>query len=342
MHPHRLRVSAVRQIEWEEFDLPAQPGAYEVVIEASSGLISAGTELAIYTGQHIGYTLEQPPFPLLPSNPGYALVGKVISAGGSVGELRPDLAVGARVLAQVAHGSHALVDVCKQTVVPLPEQLSDAQGALARLAYIALTALRVAPIQLGADVAVYGMGLVGHLAAQLYAVHGAQRVFGIDRVPSRLAIAEANGIIPINGAAGDPATIIAAHSDGEAVDLAVEATGNPAVVAAALALPRRGGRTVLLGSSRGEATIDAYSTIHRGGVQVVGAHEMMHDSHWAPAERWPKLASMRLLLNLLAAGRLRIDGLISHTIPARDALEIYDELDDNPQAFMGVMIDWGG
>ena len=43
-----------RQAAWEEFDVPERPGPFEVVVETTWSAVSVGTELAIYTGAHIG------------------------------------------------------------------------------------------------------------------------------------------------------------------------------------------------------------------------------------------------------------------------------------------------
>lgn len=58
---------------------------------------------------------------------------------------------------------------------------------------------------------------------------------------------------------------IAAATGGHGVDIAIEATGNPAVINHALQAARKLGRVVLLGSPRGRVEIDPYTDIHRKG-----------------------------------------------------------------------------
>lgn len=121
----------------------------------------------------------------------------------------------------------------------------------------------------------------------------------------------------------------------------VEATGSPSVVPLALDLAGSGGRVVLLGSTRGKVEIDPYSHIHRKGLRVIGAHELTQQFDTARTERWSKANTMQLLCDLLVEQRLRTDGLISHTITPDELLPIYDQLHQNPQDFMGVLVDWG-
>jgi 2-desacetyl-2-hydroxyethyl bacteriochlorophyllide A dehydrogenase len=332
----RLLFPDVGQVVWEEFLLPAAPAPYEIVVEADTSLVSVGTELALYTGSHIGFSLPNPPFPMMPQRPGYALVGRVLARGEAVQGIHP----GQRVLAEAPHGKHAVLDVRHASVTPLPEEVDDAQAALARMAYIALTAARVAPIHLGQAVAIYGLGLVGQLAAQLCRLHGANPVIGIDRLPERLAIAQAQGIKTIAADQVDVPRTVSELNHGRAPDVVVEATGSPDVASLALDLVAPGGRVVLLGSTRGRVDLDVYSLIHRKGVRLLGAHESVQQMPGHPAARQSKPDTMRFLIDLFAQGALSSRGLITHTLPAGQALPIYDALAAHPQAYLGVLLDW--
>ncbi|MEW5956186.1 MAG: zinc-binding dehydrogenase [Chloroflexota bacterium] len=335
MEVKRLLFPQVRQAQWETFEIPAVPEPYQVVATALCSLISAGTELAIYSGSHIGFTLPNPPFPMLPNNPGYALVGRVTAAGGEVKDIQP----GQRVMMTAPHGTAGLVDVRSGAVVPLPAALSDAEGALIRMAEVALAAVRLAPLQLGDAVVVYGLGLVGQLAAQLFRLNGGHPVIGIDQIPARLAAAQANGIVALNAREVDAPAEVARLTGQRGPEVVIEATGSPAVVPLCLELVGRGGRVVLLGSTRGRVEIDAYSHIHRKGVRVIGAHESAQTLDSAP-QRWSRARNLQLLAELFAAGKLSGQGLISHTITPAEALSIYETLAQNPQAYLGILIDW--
>jgi 2-desacetyl-2-hydroxyethyl bacteriochlorophyllide A dehydrogenase len=338
MHGRRLVFPEIRRVQWEAFDIPDKPGPHFVVAEALCSLISVGTELALYTGTHIGFTLPNPPFPMMPQRPGYAWVGRVTAVGTEVEGIHP----GQRVMMEAPHGTVAAVDVRRATVIPLPDALGEIEGTLIRMAGIALTAVRVAPIPLGEAVAVYGLGLVGLLAGQLFRLGGARPVIGIDRIPSRLAVAESHGITALNADQQDIPARVKELTVGYGPGVAVEATGSPAVVPLALELVAKGGRVVLLGSTRGRTELDVYSLIHRKGVTILGGHESVQDLDMVPNARWPKARNMELLAGLLASGDLHTEGLITHAIFPDDALDIYDALAANPQDYLGVVIDWRG
>lgn len=334
MRARRLLFPVIHRTAWEDFDVPEPPEPHSVVARAICSLVSPGTELAIYTGTHIGFSLPEPPFPLMPHRPGYALVGEVTALGSAV----QDLAVGQRVLMEASHGTVGVADTRTHAVAPVPAAVASSHAPLARLAGIAFTALRLAPPQLGDQVVVLGLGLVGLLAGQLFRLAGARPVVGMDRLPGRLRLAEACRIVPADASHEDPAAAVRRALDTSGADVVVEATGSPALVPTALDVARRGGTVVLLGSTRGIVTLDAYSLLHRKAVRVIGGHETALP--FSADHPWPRLRNLRLALDLMAAGDLRTDGMITDELTAEQALTAHDLLRDTPEAHLGVVIHW--
>ena len=334
MRATRLLFPDINRTAWEEFEVPETPAAHGVIARSICSLVSPGTELAIYTGTHMGFNLAEPPFPLIPHRPGYALVGEVEALGSEV----QGLAVGQRVLMEAGHGTVAVADTRTHAVVPVPVGVPSTHAPLARMAGIAFTALRLAPPQLGDRVAVLGLGLVGLLVCQLFRLAGARPVLGVDRLPSRLKLAEALGIVPVDTSREEllPALRRALGSHG--ADIVVEATGSPVLVPMALDVARRGGSIVLLGSTRGVVTLDAYSLLHRKAVRVIGGHEtaLPFDAD----HPWPRLRNLGLALDLMAAGDLCTDGMITDELTIERALVAHDMLREFPETHLGVVIHW--
>ena len=46
------------------------------------------------------------------------------------------------------------------------------------------------------------------------------------------------------------------------------------------------------------------------------------------------------MLELIGAGRLRVDHLISHRAPAAEAADLYRLMATDPRAWLGVVFDW--
>jgi 2-desacetyl-2-hydroxyethyl bacteriochlorophyllide A dehydrogenase len=329
-----LLFPAVNQVTWEEFGSPVEPDPHFVVAESICSLVSAGTELAIYTGTHIGFTLPEPPFPLMPHRPGYALVGRVTALGSQVS----GLAVGDRVFMEAGHGTFAMADARTHAILPVPDAVADSHATLARMAGISFTALRLAPSQLGESVLIIGLGLVGLMAAQLYRLAGARPVIGADRLPARLALAEACGVIPLDTTNRPPPAGAARILGGRGADIVVEATGSPALVPLALEAAAREGSVVLLGSTRGVVPLDVYSLIHRKAIRLIGAHETALP--FQSDHGWSRLRNLQLALQLLASGDLRTEGLITDTLDLDRALSAHEMLRREPEDHLGIVIHW--
>src|SRR2546423_15070191 len=70
MEGYRWVVPGERQVRWEAFELP-EPGPGQALLRTEASLISAGTELAIYTGIHQGLTNPNTSWPQYPQPMGY-------------------------------------------------------------------------------------------------------------------------------------------------------------------------------------------------------------------------------------------------------------------------------
>ena len=81
-------------------------------------------------------------------------------------------------------------------------------------------------IRPGDTVAVFGAGPVGLLAVQSAQLFGPSRVFAVDRVDYRLALAAEFGAEPVNLDAGDPAEHIRKLTGGHGADVVLECVGH--------------------------------------------------------------------------------------------------------------------
>jgi threonine dehydrogenase-like Zn-dependent dehydrogenase len=223
----------------------------------------------------------------------------------------------------------------------IPDGVSFEQASLARVAVFPLQGVRLANLRLGEDVAVFGQGLIGQLARQFATIDGAATIVGIDLVDGRLDVARRHGATHVlNPARDDVPAAIAGITGRRGVDVAIEATGNPAVINDALRAAAMLGRVILLGSPRGRVEIDPYSDIHQKGVSVIGAHGRTASIQPNQYHRWNTGEHLRLAMELMRQGRLRTDGLISHRVPAGEALGVFDALTERAQEYLGVLIEW--
>src|SRR5690606_25662528 len=104
---------------------------------------------------------------------GYCNVGRVIAVGEGVSGFN----LGDRV---ASNGHHAeYVNVPKNLVAHIPENVSDEEAAFTVVGSIGLQGIRLCNPTLGETIVVIGLGLIGLLTAELLVANGC-RVIGID------------------------------------------------------------------------------------------------------------------------------------------------------------------
>ncbi len=328
MQAQQLVITEVGHIGLEPYD-PGRPGPGEVLYRSLVTLISTGTEGARFSG------LQPTAFPFAP---GYAAVGEVLEVGSQV----TDVAPGDRIF---TYGNHASIARTKTLYAKLPDGLAPERAVFARLANVALTAIRVSDVALGDSVAVIGLGLVGNCCAQLFELAGAE-VMGLDLSPRRRAIAAACGIRQVlePGDDGGVAAVLGA-TGGEGARCTVEAVGIPALVMTACQMTGRRGEVILLGSPRGACVTDVTPLLDQvhlwgnGCVTLKGAHEWRFPAKPSDGVRWSLLGGCRFLLQQIAAGRLRTEPLLTHTVSPHDAPDIYPSLGRKDE-HLGIVFDW--
>lgn len=331
MRARRLVSAAPFQMDVEEYAIDPTPPAGQVLVEAAITAVSAGTEVANYRA----VTRNRPADSTKPYYPGYSFAGRVLAAGEGVTDFR----AGDRVCGMVNHVSHGYAEPTR--LAPIPEGVSDEQAAMSTLGIIVLNAVRKPTIQLGEGIAIVGAGLVGQFAAQLTRLAGGRPVVSLDLLPARRDLAERLGA----DAALDPNDSTASS---QLADLApggfpvvFEATGSNLAVNPAIKLAARGGRVVLLGSTRGLVDgFDPYGDIHLKGLTIIGAHITTHMEAQNIANPWTPLANRRVILDLIRRDDLDVDSLISHRVAPSEAGAIYAGLTQNPADLLGVTFDW--
>ncbi|REE78596.1 2-desacetyl-2-hydroxyethyl bacteriochlorophyllide A dehydrogenase [Paenibacillus taihuensis] len=311
-----------------------QVGERDVLVETHYSLISPGTELALYTGTHIDLPNPANRFAKFPFYPGYATVGEVLEAGAASGFARGD-----HVFTAAHHANYEVMEATEDLVVRMPEGLQPELALFGRIAEISMTSVLLSRVKPGDYVAVLGMGLVGNLAAQLFAQRGAIPI-GIDVVPERLELAKRTGVEHVvlsgDGGAEDIRVDVRRITGGKDADIVVEASGVPELVITALELCRVLGQVILLGSTRGLVTLNVYDLIHRKGVSVTGAHASLKGVDGLPTSG----ELYREVLGMIQSGALRVEPFITHRLPSTEAKQAYELLLNHKDRACGVILNW--
>lgn len=307
-------------------------GTDQVVIETEYSIVSAGTELAILSGGES--------WAPLPFTPGYGSVGRVVRIGSNV----KDVKVGQRIFTYGAHSQYAVTDIMR---IPVEDTVDPVKATFARIAAVSITSLRVSDAALGDYVAVFGLGLVGNLAAQLFTLAGCE-VIGIDLSAQRREQALQCGIAHVLTPGADLAAQVAAITGGRGCRSVVEATGVPAVAATAGTLAGKQGEVILLGSPRQEYVTNLTNFLNQshlwgsGCITVKGAHEWRYPVAEDPQGygRFSMEGNVRAILRLIGQKKLQLDPLVTHVVSPKTCQEVYDGLKNQKDVYTGVVFDW--
>lgn len=272
---------------------------------------------------------------------GYCNVGVIHEIGHGVDGLK----VGDRV---VSNGPHAdVVKVPKNLCAKIPDQVSDEAAAFAVVASIGLQGIRLAEPTLGECFVVTGAGLIGLLTIQMLRANGC-RVLAIDFDQSKLELAKQFGAEVCNPGRGeDPVATGLAFSRGLGIDgvIITASTKVSDPVTQAARMSRKRGRIILVGVTGLELNrADFYekelsfqvSCSYGPGRYDVEYEDKGHD-YPLGFVRWTEQRNFVAVLDMLAAGTLNVDPLITHRFDFEDAPQAYNVLTED-QAGLGILL----
>ena len=268
------------------------PGDDDVVVDVEWSGVSTGTERLLWSGR-------MPPFPGMgyPLVPGYESVGRIASAGS-----RTQARVGDRVFVPGANcfgpvrglfgGAAARLVVPGARVTLIGEYLGE-QGVLLPLA---ATAYHAAPAHGPQPDLIVGHGVLGRLLARLTVLAGGSPVVW-ERNPQRMDGANVYSVIdPADDQRSDYQTIC-------------DVSGDPALLDTLISHLAPGGEIVLAG-------------FYADRLSFAFPPAFMREARLRIAAQWQP-ADLLAVTDLIASGRLPLEGLITHREPAAQAASAY-------------------
>lgn len=224
----------------------------------------------------------------------------------------------------------------------VPENLSDEKALfLTDIFPTGWSSLAWTGMTGGETVAVFGSGPVGLMAQKAAWYRKAGRVIAVDRLPHRLHAAQELCGSEIVDASGneDPADAIIEMTNGRGADICVEAVG----------MESEGGIKQFINSithlQAGSIDVlrSVLTAVKRGGtVSILGVYATTYDNF--PLGQWfdkglkiwggqaPVHNYIDQLLTIVAEGKIRLDDIISHTMPLSEiskAYDIFNKREDN-------------
>ena len=306
--------------------------ADEVLVDTAYTVVSGGTERANLMGMPNAGGNK------FPKALGYCGVGRVMQ----VGEAVTGISVGDRVL--IYHGKHAKYNVRPVADVTKVEKdaIPSLDAAFVVIATMGLGGVRKLEIELGESAMVMGLGLLGIFAVQFCRLSGANPVIAADPNPARRALAlELGADYALDPTAPDFVERVKALTGDKGVRATVEVTGASVAMKQALACAAYMGRVSLLGCTRiSDCAVDYYKEVHRPGIKLIGAHNFVRPKVESYPHHWTHQDDCRAILDMIAAGRVKVAPIVSRVVSPTKAPEIYDQLCDDPAFPLGTVFDW--
>ncbi|MCG3197033.1 MAG: Inositol 2-dehydrogenase/D-chiro-inositol 3-dehydrogenase [bacterium] len=299
-------------------------------------------EGVVSTFQKVMARLEEPT-PL-----GYSCAGRILEVGEGVPGLFPGMRV---ACAGAGYANHAhVVAVPKNLVAVIPDGVTHEQAAGTTLAAIALQGLRVGEIQLGENVGVIGLGLLGLLTVQLLKANGC-RVLGVDLSPrmvsKALELCADTALLRSQDVEGAALAMTGGHGLDAVIITAATDSNDPVELAGVLA--RRRGRVIPVGTVPMDVPRRIYypkelrlilSTSYGPGRYDPEYEERGRDYPYAYV-RFTEQRNMASALALMAEGKLKIDPLITHRFSIDSADEAYALVEGRrEEPSIGILLDY--
>lgn len=326
------------RIQVQQRPLP-RPAADEVLIQVTSVGV-CGSDTHYYTHGRIGSYAVTAPLVL-----GHESAGVIVGVGADVDPARMgqrvsiEPGVPCRQCEQCLSGRYNLcpdmvfhatppVDGSLSEVIahhhafahPVPEEVGDDAAAMVEPLSVALWSCRKAGIGPGDRVLVTGAGPVGLLCAQVARVAGAAEIVVADVNPHRLATAAAHGATETVDARevsfGD------LYASRPAPHVLLECSGHPGSTLSGIRSLAPAGRAVLVGM--GGDTLEV-------PLSLVQERELLVTGVFRYANTWPTAIA------LVAAGRVRLEGLVTGHFRLEETAEALTAATDDPRAIKSMI-----
>ncbi|MEI6085734.1 MAG: zinc-binding dehydrogenase [Verrucomicrobiota bacterium] len=321
MNQQAITFTAPEQAELLTEAVDSKPlGPKEIAGRTLASVISAGTELAVYTGVAS--------YAKMPTVPGYAAVFEAEEVGAEVNGIRR----GDRLLSMGGHRSRQRTSV--EQVMMVPANLDSEKAVFARLMGVSMSTLTTTTARPPGKVVVTGLGPVGNLAAQIFQNCGYE-VTGCDPSESRRTLATQAGIKHVLPAVPT--------SEGQFADLVLECSGHEQAVVDGCRVVRKRGEVVLIGVPwQQRSEVSAHTLLHavfHNYIVLRSGWEWELPPRTTEFRAGSIFANFAAALNWLADGRINIEGLYA-VAPPRDVQAVYQDIRHNRTTRLATVFDW--
>lgn len=279
-----------------------------------------------------------------PMGLGYSTAGTIVALGKNMQGFRVGQRVACAGGGYATHAEYNLVP--RNLLTPLPKNVDFESAAFTTLGAIALHGFRLAEPQLGENVAVIGLGLLGLLTIQMADAAGCN-VLGIDIDPKRVKLASSLGLEAVarpqaeSAAAAftqnrgfDSIIICADTSSNDPVELAGVIARDRAKVVATGAVGLNFPRKIYY-----EKEISFINSRSYGPGRYDLNYEENGQDYPFGYVRWTEGRNFQAVVDLMASGKLKVAPLISHRFDIEEGVKAYEVITGKKkEPFLGVLL----
>lgn len=275
---------------------------------------------------------------------GYSSAGTIIALGKNMRGFK----VGQRVAcAGGGYAVHAEYNVVpKNLLTPLPKNVDFESAAFTTLGAIALHGFRLAEPQIGENVAVIGLGLLGLLTIQIASAAGCN-VLGIDLDPKRIALASSLGLEAVSRQRAESTSELFTAARGFDVILICADTSSNDPVELAGIIARDRARIVATGAVGltiprkiyYEKELSFINSRSYGPGRYDSRYEENGQDYPLGYVRWTEGRNFQAVVDLMESGKLKVKPLVTHRFPIEKATQAYDVITGKKkEPFLGVLL----
>jgi len=280
-----------------------------------------------------------------PSPLGYSCAGEVFSVGDNI----RDIKIGDFVACGGVQATHSeIISVSRNMCVKLSENTDIKYAAFTTVASIALQGIRQADLRLGENCVVIGLGLIGQLTLQMLNAAGVIPI-GIDVYDKQVSLANKIGIgKSFLRSRNDLEKTIYELTKGFGTDAVIITAGTSSIDPVELAgrLCRRKGKVVIVGAVPTGFTREHYykkelelkMSSSYGPGRYDADYEEKGIDYPIGYVRWTENRNMQAYIEMLDAGKLKMQELITHVYDFEKAPAAYDMILKKEEQFVGVVL----
>ena len=198
----------------------------------------------------------------------------------------------------------------EKCLVPIPDSLTYADGAMLEPLGVALHAVDLAHLKAGMTVGVFGCGPIGLLIIQVAKLSGAVKIIATDKLKHRMEAAKAYGANQALLAEDDHVRDeILVATGGRGVNVAFEVAGDQGAVDDAITTVIPGGKVILVGIPDDDKTSFTASVARHKGLTIKLVHRMKHT--------YPRA------IVLVSQGLVDVSTIVTHRFHLSQAVEAF-------------------